>query len=108
MPAPQPAFARDDAPADYYQQRAVEYDEWYLSQGKFAERDRPGWSAQVDQLVDPVAGLPTGRTLDIACGTGFLTRHLHGTVVGVDRSPDPCPPTNVRRFSLKRAGWPVS
>jgi SAM-dependent methyltransferase len=26
------------------------------------------------------------RTLDIACGTGFLTRHLRGDVVGLDAS----------------------
>lgn len=33
-----------------------------------------------------VGELPTARTLDVACGTGFLTRHLHGFVVGVDQS----------------------
>ena len=27
-----------------------------------------------------------GRTLDVACGTGFLTRHLRGEVVGLDQS----------------------
>ena len=27
------------------------------------------------------------RTLDVACGTGFLTRHLSGFVVGLDQSP---------------------
>ena len=27
------------------------------------------------------------RTLDVACGTGFLTRHLRGLVVGLDQSP---------------------
>jgi ubiquinone/menaquinone biosynthesis C-methylase UbiE len=26
------------------------------------------------------------RTLDVACGTGFLTRHLHGDVVALDQS----------------------
>jgi ubiquinone/menaquinone biosynthesis C-methylase UbiE len=26
------------------------------------------------------------RTLDIACGTGFLTRHLRGDVLGLDQS----------------------
>ena len=26
------------------------------------------------------------RTLDVACGTGFLTRHLPGEVVGLDQS----------------------
>lgn len=27
------------------------------------------------------------RTLDVACGSGYLTRHLRGSVVGLDRSP---------------------
>ena len=33
-----------------------------------------------------VAALPPARTLDVACGTGFLTRHLRGEVVGLDAS----------------------
>ncbi len=31
--------------------------------------------------------LPPARVLDVACGTGFLTRHLRGEVVAVDQSP---------------------
>src|SRR5207247_4377242 len=31
--------------------------------------------------------LPPARTLDIACGTGFLTRHLSGEIVALDQSP---------------------
>lgn len=34
-----------------------------------------------------LAALPAARTLDVACGTGFLTRHLRGFVVGLDQSP---------------------
>jgi SAM-dependent methyltransferase len=30
--------------------------------------------------------LPPTRVLDVACGTGFLTRHLRGDVVAVDQS----------------------
>jgi ubiquinone/menaquinone biosynthesis C-methylase UbiE len=81
------AFARDPATAAYYDQRAAEYDEWYQSVGTFAQRDRPGWTAEVDQLVEFVQSLPPARTLDVACGSGFLTRHLSGLVVGVDQSP---------------------
>jgi ubiquinone/menaquinone biosynthesis C-methylase UbiE len=33
-----------------------------------------------------VAALPPARTLDVACGTGFLTRHLRGEVTGLDAS----------------------
>jgi demethylmenaquinone methyltransferase/2-methoxy-6-polyprenyl-1,4-benzoquinol methylase len=88
MPAdPPPTFATDPATAAYYEQRAAEYDEWYTGEGVFAERDRPGWSEELAELVALVGDLPPRRTLDIACGTGFLTRHLSGYVVGVDQSP---------------------
>jgi ubiquinone/menaquinone biosynthesis C-methylase UbiE len=79
-------FARDSATAAYYDQRATEYDEWYLSVGQFASRDRPGWGAEVDSLIQLVQGLQAARTLDLACGSGFLTRHLRGLVVGLDQS----------------------
>jgi demethylmenaquinone methyltransferase/2-methoxy-6-polyprenyl-1,4-benzoquinol methylase len=70
----------------YYEQRSAEYDDWYLGGGLFAERDRPGWNEEVRVLIDAVASLPPSRTLDVACGTGFLTRHLPGRVVGIDAS----------------------
>jgi SAM-dependent methyltransferase len=87
MPNIPPAFATDPATAAYYDQRAREYDEWYTSQGRFAERDRPGWEAGVEEVVDLVQRLPRASTLDVACGTGFLTRHLDGFVLGIDQSP---------------------
>ena len=82
-----PAFATDPATARYYDQRAREYDDWYTGRGVFADRDRPGWDAEVERIVDLVRKLPPARTLDIACGTAFLTRHLSGLVVGLDQSP---------------------
>jgi len=86
MPTMPPAFATDPATAAYYEQRAGEYDEWYAGLGRFAERDRPGWEAGVEQVIDLIRRLPPARTLDVACGTGFLTRYLCGSVVGIDRS----------------------
>ena len=71
----------------YYEARAPEYDDWWLGTGLFAERDRPGWPDDVVRLLGAIASLPPARTLDVACGTGFLTRHLHGEVVGFDQSP---------------------
>jgi SAM-dependent methyltransferase len=71
---------------EYYDTRAPEYDDWYLGTGLFAERDRPGWHDAVEQLKQAVAALPPARTLDVACGTGFLTRHLPGSVTGLDQS----------------------
>jgi ubiquinone/menaquinone biosynthesis C-methylase UbiE len=70
----------------YYDARAPEYDDWWHGTGLFVERDRPGWEAEVERLTDVVASLPPARTLDVACGTGFLTRHLRGEVVGLDQS----------------------
>lgn len=87
MTDPPPAFATDTATAEYYEARALEYDEWYTGKGRFAGRDRPGWDQEVGQIVGLLRRLPPARTLDAACGTGFLTQHLRGFVVGVDRSP---------------------
>lgn len=81
------SFARDEATAAYYQKRAREYDDWYTGEGRFASRTRPGWREEVIRLVEFVSALPPARTLDIACGSGFLTRHLAGLVVAVDQSP---------------------
>ena len=70
----------------YYERRAAEYDEWYTGEGLFATRERPGWDEDVKALLDVVASLAPARTVDVACGTGFLTRALRGEVVGVDAS----------------------
>jgi ubiquinone/menaquinone biosynthesis C-methylase UbiE len=71
---------------EYYDRRAAEYDEWYLGAGLFADRERPGWAEERDRLCGVLAALPAVRTLDVACGTGFLTRHLAGEVTGLDQS----------------------
>jgi len=71
----------------YYDARAGEYDDWWLGRGLYADRDRPGWHEEVERVCGVVAGLAPARVLDVACGTGFLTRHLRGEVVGLDQSP---------------------
>jgi ubiquinone/menaquinone biosynthesis C-methylase UbiE len=70
----------------YYEARAREYDDWWLGTGRFAERERPGWDEELDTLRRTIEALPPARTLDVACGTGFLTRHLRGEVVALDQS----------------------
>jgi ubiquinone/menaquinone biosynthesis C-methylase UbiE len=70
----------------YYDRRASEYDDWWLGEGLYVDRDRPGWDEELRVLEGVVAELPPLRTLDVACGTGFLTRHLRGDVVGLDAS----------------------
>ena len=71
----------------YYDARAPEYDEWYRGLGRFEQRERPEWELDVRELEEALAALPPLRTLDVACGTGFLTRQLRGYVVGLDQSP---------------------
>jgi demethylmenaquinone methyltransferase/2-methoxy-6-polyprenyl-1,4-benzoquinol methylase len=70
----------------YYEARAPEYDDWWLGTGGFAQRDRPGWHDERDDLIATIAALEPARTLDVACGTGFLTRHLPGDITGLDQS----------------------
>jgi ubiquinone/menaquinone biosynthesis C-methylase UbiE len=70
----------------YYDRRAPEYDDWWRGAGLFAERDRPGWNEDVDALSGAIGSLEPARTLDVACGTGFLTRNLRGEIVGLDQS----------------------
>jgi ubiquinone/menaquinone biosynthesis C-methylase UbiE len=70
----------------YYDRRAPEYDDWWLGEGLYADRERPGWEDELRLLEQVIGGLPPLRTLDVGCGTGFLTRHLRGEVVGLDAS----------------------
>jgi len=72
---------------EYYERRAPEYDDWYLGTGLHARRERPGWHEELAKLIEALAALPPQRTLDVGCGTGFLTRHLPGSVVALDASP---------------------
>jgi len=70
---------------DYYDRRAPEYDDWWLGQGLYAPVPA-GWSEERDELMDAVAALSPKRTLDVACGTGFVTGRLRGEIVGIDQS----------------------
>jgi demethylmenaquinone methyltransferase/2-methoxy-6-polyprenyl-1,4-benzoquinol methylase len=70
----------------YYDKRAPEYDDWWLGRGLFARRNRPGWQREVRRLEAVVANLPAASTLDVACGTGFLSKRLRGDLTLVDQS----------------------
>lgn len=72
----------------YYDARAQEYDDWYDRQGRFAESERPGWREELAVLESALGRLTPARTLDVACGTGYLTRWLPGEVVGLDQSEE--------------------
>jgi demethylmenaquinone methyltransferase/2-methoxy-6-polyprenyl-1,4-benzoquinol methylase len=84
----------------YYDRRAPEYDDWWLGQGLHADRVRPGWEDELRLLEGVARDLAPVRTLDVACGTGFLTRHLRGDVVGLDASE--------RMLGLARAQAPAA
>jgi ubiquinone/menaquinone biosynthesis C-methylase UbiE len=86
----------------YYDHRAPEYDDWYTGEGLFAARERPGWEEERAVLLRLVAGLPPARVLDVACGTGYLTRHLKGSVLGLDQS---AAMLSVARGRAPRASW---
>lgn len=70
----------------YYERRAGEYDDWYLGRGRFASRVRPRFRAELREVVACLSTFPPARTLDVGCGTGFVTRHLPGRVTALDRS----------------------
>ena len=71
----------------YYEARAREYDDWYQGLGRFDGLARPRWNEELRELERTLATLSPKRTIDIACGTGFLTRHLCGEITGLDGSP---------------------
>jgi ubiquinone/menaquinone biosynthesis C-methylase UbiE len=64
----------------YYEQQAHDYDRRTASPAEGAER------SELRGLARFVAELPACRVLDVACGTGTLTQHLQGSIVGVDQS----------------------
>jgi ubiquinone/menaquinone biosynthesis C-methylase UbiE len=76
-----------EAERSYYNQRAPEYDDFYLGTGLYAERARPGWHEEVEALRAILSSLSARTVLDVACGTGFLTQHLPGRVAAIDQSP---------------------
>jgi ubiquinone/menaquinone biosynthesis C-methylase UbiE len=66
----------------YYHLRAREYDA--TSWGLAAERE----PAELARLLDVLKSLPPIRTLDVACGTAFLTQCLSGSLTLLDASED--------------------
>ncbi len=68
----------------YYDRRAPEYDRSILGFGETA----PPKDIAEDRaaLLQAISRLPSGRVLDVGCGTGYLTQHLGGEVVALDQS----------------------
>jgi ubiquinone/menaquinone biosynthesis C-methylase UbiE len=66
----------------YYHLRAHEYDAtaWEPTDAR-GRRELLG-------LVEAVAALPPAHTLDVACGTGFVSQHLRGDLALLDASEE--------------------
>ncbi|MGH2808531.1 MAG: class I SAM-dependent methyltransferase [Actinomycetota bacterium] len=79
---------------EYYRARANEYDDWFFRRGRFdrGEEATRRWFDEVrlvERALDDFA--PTGRVLELACGTGLWTQRLarHTTeLTAVDTSPE--------------------
>ena len=95
----------------YYRARAGEYDDWFFRRGR---HDRgPEWNrrwfSELDEIRQELARFgPTGRVLELACGTGLwtveLARHAD-SVTAVDASPEVL---GINRARLQEAGHETS
>ena len=65
---------------EYYDRRASEYDAsaWDSPLADQVQRER---------VRDALAKLPAARTVDVGCGTGYVTRWLPGVATLADASP---------------------
>ncbi|MEM7332133.1 MAG: class I SAM-dependent methyltransferase [Chloroflexota bacterium] len=64
----------------YYRDRASEYDEWFLRQGRYDRGDAHAkqWFAEVTAVQSALAHFaPTGKVLELASGTGWWTEQLN-------------------------------
>jgi len=76
---------------EYYDRLAPDYEENQASREEAAE-DLPG-------LFHAISLMPPARVLDVACGPGFLTRHLGADVTGLDQSEA------MLKVARERAPW---
>jgi ubiquinone/menaquinone biosynthesis C-methylase UbiE len=82
----------------YYDLRAQEYDatSW--------EAMDPRRREEVVRIAEVIAALPPARTLDVACGTAFLSRHLRGDLTLLDASNEMLAIAAARLPNALRAG----
>lgn len=79
---------------DYYRARALEYDKWWMREGRFDRGPEANtrWFAETTELERALQRFdPRGDVLELACGTGLWTRHLvdyADTLTAVDAAPE--------------------
>jgi SAM-dependent methyltransferase len=79
---------------DYYRARALEYDKWWMREGRFDRGPEANtrWFAETTELERVLERFdPRGDVLELACGTGLWTRHLVAyadTLTAVDAAPE--------------------
>jgi ubiquinone/menaquinone biosynthesis C-methylase UbiE len=71
---------------EFFDLLAPVYDDWWRDRGRFTPGSRPGWNEEVEQILSVLHSLEPAPTLDVGCGTGFLTGELPGAVIGLDQS----------------------
>ena len=83
-----------DEQVAYYRARAPEYDDWFFRRGDYdhgADWNRR-WRDEVGELRQALeAAQPSGRVLELACGTGLWTERLApcaAELTCVDASPE--------------------
>ena len=72
--------------AHYYRERAGEYDDWWLRQRRYDHGPDMNalWFADVAEVQDALDRFgPTGKVLELACGTGLWTQRLAAHAEGV-------------------------
>jgi SAM-dependent methyltransferase len=72
---------------EYYDRRAPEYDDLWSARGIQDDRQRADALDQVRRLREAIRHLRPALTVDVGCGTGYLTQNLRGEVVALDQSP---------------------
>jgi SAM-dependent methyltransferase len=79
---------------DYYRARALEYDKWWMREGRFDRGPEANtrWFAETTELERVLERFdPRGNVLELACGTGLWTRHLvdyADSLTAVDAAPE--------------------
>lgn len=82
---------------EYYEKRAPEYDATSWEHPEMADEER----LEQQELLSILASLPPALTLDVGCGTGYLSRHLPGNVIATDYSESMLREARRREPSMK-------